>query len=193
VYSQLKPLYHLKNIEALKNGFQPKPVHVQLILSDLCNQDCHFCAYRMSNGLSTELFGTSETHNPNRKIETSKAKEIIEDCASIGVKAIQFTGGGEPTVHKDYLELICLAQDLGLDTALVTNGVKLNPDDDAIQSLDWIRVSVDAGHAMTYAKIRNVTENHWYKMWENVNKLAESRICGLAPCFRIKGFITTEN
>jgi MoaA/NifB/PqqE/SkfB family radical SAM enzyme len=97
LYSQLKPAWHLDRIEALRNGRTPAPVHVQLILSDLCNQDCGFCAYRTSSGLSTELFSTAETHNPNRKISTAKALEIIEDCAALGVQAIQFTGGGEPT------------------------------------------------------------------------------------------------
>ncbi len=145
MYSQLKPLYHSKTIDALKDGRRTNPIHVQLILSDLCNQDCHFCAYRMSNGLSTELFGTAETHNPNRKIPTAKAIEIIEDCAEIGVKAIQ--------------------------------------------SLDWIRVSVDAGHAMTYAKIRNVTEGHWYKMWDNVKALAKDYVGELGVGF----VITAEN
>ena len=84
----------------------------------------------MSAGLSTELFGAVQsggfTHNPNRKIKTEKALEIIDDCAAIGVKAIQFTGGGEPTVHPDHLELFLYAQELGIKTALVTNGVKLD-------------------------------------------------------------------
>ena len=126
MYSQQKFAWHSKQIDALRRGEVPKPVHVQLILSDLCNQSCVWCAYRSETGLSTELFKTATTINPNRKIETDKAKEILDDCFDMGVKAIQFTGGGEPTVHKDHLEIFSYAQTLQLETALVTNGIKLN-------------------------------------------------------------------
>lgn len=170
-YSQLKPAWHLDRIEQLRQGKNPVPVHVQLILSDLCNQDCSFCAYRMSAGLSTELFKTETTHNPNRKIETEKASEILRDCAALGVKAIQFTGGGEPTVHRDHLQLFSLAQSLGLETALVTNGVKLAPAHPAIERMAWIRISLDAGTKETYSKTRGVSESHWSRVWGNIATL----------------------
>lgn len=172
-YSQHKVAWHIDSIEALRRGALPVPVHVQLVLSDLCNQDCSFCAYRMSSGLSRELFGTAETHNPNRKIATEKAREIIRDCAALGVKAIQFTGGGEPTVHKDHEELFSLAQNLGMQTALVTNGVKLKATD-AFLRMTWIRVSVDAGTAETYASVRGVSDAHWSKAWQNIETVASA-------------------
>jgi len=172
LYSQLKPAWHPQQIQVLRDGHIPAPIHVQLILSDLCNQDCHFCAYRMSAGLSNELFGTAETHNPNRTIPTPKALEIVEDCAELGVKAIQFTGGGEPTVHPDHLRVFRRAQELGMETALVTNGVKLVASDPAILGMTWIRISVDAGDEATYAAVRRVPATHWGKMWANVRALA---------------------
>lgn len=171
-YSQLKPAWHLDSIRVLREGRAPVPVHVQLVLSDLCNHDCSFCAYRMSNGLSTELFVTPETHNPNRRIETSKAEQIIRECAELGVKAIQFTGGGEPTVHKDHQALFSLAQDLGMQTALVTNGVNLKATP-AFLRMTWVRVSVDAGTAETYALVRRVSKSHWETVWRNIETFAE--------------------
>jgi MoaA/NifB/PqqE/SkfB family radical SAM enzyme len=169
IYSQAKPLYHIDRVDALRQGVTPAPVHVQLILSDLCNQDCSFCAYRISSGLSTELFKTPETHNPNRRMDTQKAFEIITDCAEIGVRAIQFTGGGEPTVHKDWYKLILYAQKLGLETALVTNGVRM-ANIDALVSLAWLRVSIDAGSARMYSSVRRVSEKHWLAAWDNLKR-----------------------
>lgn len=174
IYSQNKAAWHADRLADLRAGVAPKPVHVQLILSDLCNQDCSFCAYRMSSGLSRELFGTAKTHNPNRMIPTAKATEIVLDCAELGVKAIQFTGGGEPTVHPAHLELFELAQRLGMETSLVTNGVKLDPEHDAVLGHTWIRVSVDAGDPETYAKVRRVPIGHWNKVWGNVRQLASA-------------------
>lgn len=178
LYSQLKPAWHPQTLNEIMNvrqglGGRPVPVHVQLILSDLCNQDCGFCAYRMSSGLSNQLFGTAETHNPNRKIPTDKALEIVEDCAAMGVKAIQFTGGGEPTVHPKHLEIMGLAQQLGMETALVTNGVRMDPTAPAIRKHKWIRVSVDAGDADTYSKVRRSPKWHWDKAWANIKSIAK--------------------
>lgn len=174
IYSQAKPLYHIDRIEALREGRLPAPVHVQMILSDLCNQDCSFCAYRMSGGLSTEMFADAETgyHNPNRRMPADKAIEIIEDCAEMGVRAIQFTGGGEPTVHKNWVEIIHTAQKLGMETALVTNGVRLGWNH-AVERLTWLRVSVDAGLKTTYARVRRVSDKHWDKVWENIEHVAK--------------------
>lgn len=177
LYSQLKPVWHQDRIKTLRAGDIPPPVHVHFIISDLCNQDCSFCAYRMSAGLSNELFvGESEvakvgTNNPKRQIPTDKALEIIEDCAALGVKAVQFTGGGEPTAHPHHLEIMHLAQELGMDTALVTNGLKLDPDSAIIRRLHWIRVSVDAGDEETYRKVRRVPAGHWGKVWKNIKGL----------------------
>lgn len=187
-YSQTKAAFHLDSISKLRRGERPVPVHVQLILSDLCNQDCSFCAYRMSNGLSRELFVTAETHNPNRKIETAKAEEIIRDCAALGVKAIQFTGGGEPTVHKDHEKLFALAQSLGMQTALVTNGVKMKATESFLR-MTWIRVSVDAGTANTYAAVRGVSKAHWDAVWNNIRALAAAYSGTLGVGF----VVTNEN
>ena len=168
IYSQAKPLYHIDRIEALRQGEAPPPVHVQMILSDLCNQDCSFCAYRMSAGLSREMFVTPETHNPNRRMPTDKAIEIVEDCFEMGVRAIQFTGGGEPTVHKDWQTIIHTAQKMGMETALVTNGTRISSQS-ALQRLSWLRVSVDAGTAETYARVRRVRERTFEDVWENIS------------------------
>lgn len=153
-FSPLKAAWHIEKIAELRRGNDIVPTHVQIVLSDLCNQDCHFCAYRMEGGFATEKFAdASGNKNPNRRIPTAKALEIVEDCAALGVQAIEFTGGGEPTVHPDCMQIIGRAQALGMKTGLVTNGVRLSPHP-AVEALTWIRVSLDAATAETYQRIR---------------------------------------
>jgi len=114
----------------------------------------HNCAYRMDGGFSTEQFADEEGNkNPNRMIPTAKVREILEDCAALGVGSIEFTGGGEPTVHPDCFELIAYAQELGMQTGLVTNGVRLKPHP-AVENLTWLRISLDAGTPETYEATR---------------------------------------
>lgn len=161
-FSNEKAVWHIERIADLRQGKDIIPTHLQLILSDLCNQNCHFCAYRMDGGFSTEQFSDADGNkNPVRYIPTAKAKEILDDCARLGIKAIEFTGGGEPTVHPDCYEILEYAQNLGLETGLVTNGVKLKPHS-CIENLTWLRISVDAGTAETYERIRQS------KMWKRV-------------------------
>jgi MoaA/NifB/PqqE/SkfB family radical SAM enzyme len=173
LYSQAKPVYWLDRLATLRTGVAPVPVHVQMVLSDLCNQDCGFCAYRMTSGLSNELFPQGTRRNPQRMIATEKAREIIDDCAQLGVRAIQFTGGGEPTVHPDHLALFAHAQAQGISTALVTNGVALDTLHPAVYAMSWIRVSVDAGTPETYARTRRVAPRHWDTAWRKVADLAK--------------------
>lgn len=185
-FSALKAAWHLDRIAQLREGRDIVPVHVQMILSDLCNQDCHFCAYRMEGGFTAKHFGG----NPIRFIPTAKAKEILDDCAALGVKAIEFTGGGEPTVHKEWYEIIEHAQSLGLQTGLVTNGVRLRFGP-VIAKLTWLRVSVDAGTPVTYERIRR--SKAWPQVMHNLEILGRTKGIDNPPLVGVGFVVTREN
>ena len=182
-YSPSKALYHAHHVADFhRHEFLHAPVHVQLILSDLCNQDCSFCAYRMTGYTSNELFTAGAElaafghNNPKRQITTAKAKEIIESCAALGVQGIQFTGGGEPTVHPELATLMHLAQSLGMKTALVTNGLLVNDRVlDVIGRSEWVRVSIDAGKAETYGRVRRVNASQFERVRQSVRDICRRR------------------
>lgn len=176
----------MDKIKHLREGRDIIPTHVQLVISDLCNQDCHFCSYRMSGGFATENFAENGNRNPARFIPTAKAKEILDDCKWLGVKAIEFTGGGEPTVHKDHLEIIGHAQALGLQTGLVTNGVRM-VDHPVFRNLDWLRISLDAGTKETYDKIRES------KAWSKAIKAIKLAGTFEKPFVGVGFVVTKEN
>jgi wyosine [tRNA(Phe)-imidazoG37] synthetase (radical SAM superfamily) len=193
-YSDLKAAWHLEKIDEMRHGVQIVPVQVQLILSDLCNQDCHFCSYRMSNGLSSEQFaGPDGEKNPNRKIPTKKAIEILDDCASLGVKAIQFTGGGEPTVHPDHLLIFEYAQNLGLDTSLVTNGILFRDGwEQVLPKMKWVRVSVDSSNENQYASVRRVSPSLYYSALTHIKQLADEIAKQGTDCLLGVGYVLTK-
>lgn len=156
-FSPLKAAWHIRRIQDLREEKDIVPTKVQLILSDLCDHDCHFCTHRMSGGFAAENFAdASGNRNPNRRIPTAKALEILDDCAALGVEAIEFTGGGEPTIHPDCMAIIAHAQGLGLKTGLVTNGGHLKPHP-AIEALTWLRISLDAGTQGTHQRMRRTS------------------------------------
>jgi len=185
--SGFKPAWHIERIAQLRRKGDVVPTHLQLIISDLCNQDCNFCAYRMEGGFSTELFAQDGKKNPSRFIPTLKVEEIIRDAAVLGVRAIEFTGGGEPTVHKDWVHIINYAISLGFHVGLVTNGTRLSGNEKLIAGLTWLRISLDAGTEQTYAATRQ--SKLWWKAIENIRMAA--KISG--PVLGIGYVITKEN
>ena len=175
------------------------PKQVQLILSDLCNQDCSFCAYRMSGYSSNELFmGSSEVakyghSNPVRWIETARALRLIDEFKELGVLAVQFTGGGEPSVHPHHEEVFRRTLEHGLRASLVSNGLKWSEKliFDILPKFDWVRVSIDSGNKESYARIRRTPETNWARVWENVSYLATAIRDQKSNCALGVGFVVT--
>lgn len=181
-YSPFKIAHHPERLAKIKAGEVPAPAQVEIILSDLCNQSCQFCAYRWDGYSSNVLFRVIDeetgvvNNNPNRFIPTPKVLEVLDDCAEMGVGAIQYTGGGEPTVHRDHIEIFKETKKRGLGFALVTNGVILRPGAlDILPQADWIRVSLDAGTASTYASLRSTPESNFHLALDHIRMLVAAK------------------
>ena len=180
-YASDKVQYFQDRLQELREGRQPNPVHVQMILSDLCNQNCSFCAYRMDGYSSNQLFSILEpdgtkNNNPNRMIPYEKAIEILNDCKELGVRAIQFTGGGEPTVHPKHREIFAHTQALGLDWAVVTNGMLFRDGVvDLLAAAAWVRISLDAGTDESYVAIREAPKGTYRRVLDNIQALRKRR------------------
>ena len=180
-YSTFKILHHYDKIKKLRKGEHPSPISVRLVLSDLCNQNCHFCTFRMEGSFTNKLFGEPNkkgifTLNPSRFLSKEKSLEIIKDCSEMGVKSIEFTGGGEPTVHPDHVEIFSAVLDGDMDFGLITNGVLFKEGfEDIILKSTWCRFSLDAGNAKTYSKIRETPESTFDKVLENIRRLTEKK------------------
>lgn len=161
-YSPDKAAAHPSRLLTLREGGHPYPVHLHLIIADLCNLACPGCAYRMPGYSSNAMFGVEDpvTHavnnNPSRFLPTDTVLGVLRDCVAMGTRAVEFTGGGEPTLHPDSRILLMEAQRLGLDTALITNGLLLDSRDlfDAAVRTQWCRISIDAATPLTYGRVR---------------------------------------
>ncbi len=197
-YSPFKIVHHPEKLAEMRAGKQPVPLQVQLIISDLCNHSCNFCAYRLDGYTSNQHFGVKDpltevvNNNPNRMIPYEKCVEILDDCVEMGIPAIQITGGGEPTVHPKASEIFCAVLERNLDLALVTNGT-LIPDKmlKPLSRATWIRVSLDAGNAKTYAWTRKVPASFFEKTWANVRRIVEVK--SDATILGIGFVVTREN
>ncbi|KXA90363.1 hypothetical protein AKJ61_00755 [candidate division MSBL1 archaeon SCGC-AAA259B11] len=86
----------------------PEIVHLEI--SNRCTKDCGYCYVEKKGD----------------ELPTEKWKGIIEDLAENRVLQVTF-GGGEPFLRDDLYELALYADDIGMNTAVTTNGDPLEP------------------------------------------------------------------
>lgn len=196
-YSTDKIAFHGDRLDDMRGGRQAVPINIQLVPSDFCNQDCHYCAYRASNGLSVQQFGGSDkrgnpTHNPVRMIPTPKLREIVDDAAEIGVKSITWTGGGEPTAHPDHLEMFDRALSRGLECSLNTNGQVLKDGwRDILPRFTYVRFSFDGSTEAEYSAIRRTRPEIFHKVLDNIRALVDEVRRQGTPCVVGAGYVVT--
>ena len=200
-YTDLKIFHHYEKIKELREGNQPSPISVRLVLADLCNHNCHFCTFRMENSVTNKKFGMINpktgmiNFNPNRLLSREKSLEIIQDCIDMGVKSIEFTGGGEPTVHKNHVEIFNKVLDGGMDLGLITNGSIFKKGfTDAVLRGSWCRFSLDAGSAKTYSTIREVPEKTFKRVLGNIAGMAlKKKSIGSTTTLGVSFIVTDQN
>ncbi len=195
-YSSLKAAWHLDRISSLRLGAQIAPVELQFIPSDFCNQDCYYCAYRAEKGLSSSQFVVwkdgRRNRNPTRMIPLDKALEILSDAYVMGVQSVIFTGGGEPTVHPDHLQMFTHALYLGLECSLNTNGLVLRKGWERVYpEFKYVRFSIDAGTKEDYGRIRGVPEHQYNTVLHNLEAVVEA--CAGTDCVVGTGFVVTPD
>jgi MoaA/NifB/PqqE/SkfB family radical SAM enzyme len=54
-------------------------------------------------------------------------RSVIRDASGLGTHTVQFIGG-EPTIHPEFLELLCFADGLGFGIEVYTNLIHITPE-----------------------------------------------------------------
>lgn len=195
IYSNQKIFVHKDWICKMKQDEQPNPICVYLIASDLCNLSCGFCPYRKDNNPYKALYHTDNKSNPARFLEINKIKEIVNDCKEMGVKAIELTGGGEPTMHPHFEETLELITNSDIDVGLITNGILLftKTTPELILKCRWVRISVDAASPETYGVVKGTSEHIFSKVADTVKTLAEAKKRTNSTTTVGVGFVVTKN
>lgn len=133
-----------------------------------CNLRCTFCfaTFNDDPSLRAVRSGLSE----------SDARRIIESLRHAGVEKLTFVGG-EPTLCPYLPSLLRLARELGLVTALVTNGRLLHRVlDTSSDCLDWVGLSVDSGNEEVQAALGRGRGGHVARSIAYFRRLHQLRI-----------------
>lgn len=196
IYSPLKMAWWY----ARDGGLPEVPKQVELILSDLCNQNCSFCAFRLDGYTNSDFAKGAElskygTNNPKRQIPHERALALVDEIARAGVLGLQFTGGGEVSTHPHHEEIMERGLERGLKCALVSNGLRWSDKlkTDILPRFAWVRVSVDAGNPVTYSKIRETPLDNFDRVVRNISTLAWAIKSTRSDCVLGVGFVVTPD
>ena len=110
------------------------PISINLDLTSACNFSCPFCV-------------DSKLINTRKSLTMEEVKKTIDTLHSHGLLSVILIGGGEPTLHKDFEEIVRTIKSKRIQIGIVTNGSRLEKIEAVVEELkekDWIRISIDA-------------------------------------------------
>jgi MoaA/NifB/PqqE/SkfB family radical SAM enzyme len=168
-YSPFKIFHHQKKLSSFLDGKIISPVYVRVKPTNKCNHSCYYCAYDSENPTVQELGRKDE-------IPQSKLMQILDDFKEMGVKAVTYSGGGEPLMHPNILDVLRKTIDYGIDLSIITNGQKLNEEKaELLKYAKWIRVSMDSCNAETFSATRKRPESWFYELTSNIRTFSSTK------------------
>jgi pyruvate-formate lyase-activating enzyme len=128
--NHVKLLKHLDKLKLIQDGKPPSPVMAHISLINACNLTCSFCCFA--------------NRDLKDRLSTEKVKQALDSFKKIGITGIEFTGGGEPTLHPDFHEIAQYAYDLGFKLGVCTNGKNLGKKikKDTVKLFSWFRLGL---------------------------------------------------
>ncbi|MBT3991977.1 MAG: radical SAM protein [Rhodospirillaceae bacterium] len=182
IYDPYKFLGFPDNISAFHERRIVAPVHIRIKPINHCNHGCWYCAYRAGQ------LALGENMDLRDRIPDEKMVEIVDDVIEMGVKAITFSGGGEPLLYKSLPNHVRRLSENGVRVATLTNGSNLkNVVADAFANHGtWVRVSIDGWDDESYANNRGIKVGEFSKVVQNMRDFVDRKSqCTLGVSFII--------
>ncbi len=116
---------------AYMRGERVYPVNVEISPSGVCQASCAFCFYANTGELGE-----------HRKVmlRAERLSKLIDECASLGVKSITWTGGGDPSLYPSIATSVAKVDLCGMQQGMFTNA--LSTPMYSPERMSWIRVTM---------------------------------------------------
>ncbi len=137
--------WHPDRIAQWMAGDAVSPIYLEVSPSSICNHGCTFCgvdfAQQTAVTLDADVYGAA-----------------LSQMQEVGVRSVMFAGEGEPLLHRELPRMIVETRAHGIDVAITTNGSRGSEGlwGEILPHLSWVKFSVDAGSADTYARVHAV-------------------------------------
>jgi radical SAM protein with 4Fe4S-binding SPASM domain len=162
-----KSIAHHSDAYDIRPEAKEFPMMVVISFVYPCNAECPNCPYTNSN--------IREEYRDKPFMDEITFKKIADECGKHGAW-IRISGGGEPMLHPQAIELIEYAKKVGAKIGLITNGSKFNETNSlriVKAKVDMVEFSVDAADSETYAWARKGL--NWGGLLDNVNQMVRLR------------------
>lgn len=143
-YLQNRILTHYPAARMILEGVMPAPRTAIVYPTYVCNQNCLWCEYAADN---------KDIH---AMMAAEDLRKLIWDLHSLGVRGVEFCGGGEPTLHPLLPELIREMKAGGVSSGILTNGTRLTGDlaEAAVDCSSYVRVGFDGADEETFNRVK---------------------------------------
>jgi radical SAM protein with 4Fe4S-binding SPASM domain len=158
---------HTNEVYGIRPQAKEFPLMTVIGFSYVCNSHCPSCPYTNSSirdDYKDALFMSKETF-----------KIIADQCGHYNAW-LRISGGGEPMLHPNAIELITYAKHAGAKIGLITNGSRFTEESSAEllkAQIDMIEFSVDAAGQTNYERVRKGLR--WETLLENITRMVSLR------------------
>ena len=106
-----KILFHYgKMLESIANGQNEyQPIAIEIHPTAVCNHQCIHCSYK-------------ERNESRASISKDVMDQLIDSIIKLKVRAVYFSGGGEPTLYPELANYIDKLYANGVECSVITNG-----------------------------------------------------------------------
>ncbi|MFH1137578.1 MAG: radical SAM protein [Pseudomonadota bacterium] len=172
-FNSNKLLSHVGRWKEIKRGRPvPPPVLVTIDPTNVCNFNCVWCNAEYIRKRRRRSLSEKALHN---LAEFLVKWEYKNGVGRFGVEAACVAGGGEPLLNPATAGLIDHLTQGGIQVGLVSNGSRIHDFVDSLSQCTWVGVSVDAGAAETFNRLKGLPRDSdlFNKIIENIAVLAD--------------------
>lgn len=154
-----KLIYHPEVVSQWLKGKMIYPIELEIAPSGACNHRCIFCAVDYIGYKSVSL-------------DKDLIINMVKELHPLGLKSIIHAGEGEPLLNKNIGEILNAIKEIGVDSAMSSNGVLLTKklSQEVLHALKWIRFSISAVTPSIYSKIHRTKESDIDKVLNNLEE-----------------------
>lgn len=168
LYTKMKVFHYKVKVDSLPKEADSilSPLHIRIKPTNVCGHNCWYCAYRASHLQLGKDMVVKDF------IPKGKMMEIIDDVAEMGVKAVTFSGGGDPLFYPHILDASKKLARTSVRFAALTNGSRLQGEVAELFAHrgTWLRVSIDGWDDESYARYRSVAAGEFTNVMRNMEE-----------------------
>jgi len=153
IYSHIPKLYEWYM------GKDVYPISIEIGITSQCNHNCCFCSVKPKH------------IDRNSYLSEDVLNQFVSNAKEMDVRSVVVSGSGEQTLHPFFSEFLKKLKNAGIYIGLNTNGSMLTESlcRIIIESVTWIRVSLDASSEIVRKSVHGVKDLH--KATEGLRKL----------------------